>query len=110
MVGERRLEAAKIAGLKQIGCIVRDDIDGRQAREMQFIENHQRNDVPPLEQAKAYRNHMQNYNISQSELSKRTGIPQRTISDRLALLTLPTSVHARIESGEIGPYEAAKIS
>jgi len=110
VVGERRWRAAKEAGLSHVECIIRHDVDGQKAREMQLAENSQREDIPPLEQARSWEDYLERYKVSQSELSRRTGIPQRTISDRLALLSLPASVHARIESGEIGPYEAIKIS
>jgi ParB family chromosome partitioning protein len=110
IVGERRWRAAKEAGISDVECIVRHDIDDRGALEMQLAENWQREDIPPLEQAKALKNYLDKYKISQNELSRCTGIPQRTISDRLALLSLPASVHARIESGDICPYEAPKTT
>jgi len=110
LVGERRWRAARDAGLSHVECIIRDDVDEQKAREMQLAENYQREDIPPLEQAKSFKKYLDAYGVSQSELSRRTGVPQRTISDRLALLSLPASVHARIESGELGPYEALKIS
>ena len=110
VVGERRWRAARDAGLSHVECIIRYDASEQTAREMQLAENYQREDIPPLEQARSWKAYLDTYNVSQSELSRRTGIPQRTISDRLGLLSLPSSVHARIEAGEIGPYEAIKIS
>jgi ParB family chromosome partitioning protein len=110
VVGERRWRAAKQAGMTHIGCIVRYDLDEQKAREMQFAENYEREDIPPLQQARGFRDYLETYKVSQSELSRRTGIPQRTISDRLALLSLPASVHASIEAGKIGRYEALKIA
>jgi len=110
VVGERRWRAAKEAGFTNIDCIIRCDIDERKAREMQFAENHQRQDIPPLEQAMGFQEYLDRYGVSQSEMSRRTGIPQRTISDRLALLSLPSSVRARVATGEIGPHEAARIA
>jgi ParB family chromosome partitioning protein len=110
VVGERRYRAAKEAGFESIDCIVRSDINDQTAREMQLAENHQREDINPMEQAKAIHEYITTYGITQNELSRRTGIPQRTISDRLALLSLPVSVHAKIETGEIGPYEALQIA
>lgn len=110
VVGERRWRAAKDAGLSRVECIIRDDVDERKAREMQFAENYHREDVPPLEQARSWKRYLDEYRVSQREFSRRTGIPQRTISDRLALLSLPVSVHAQIEAGEIGPYEGLKIA
>jgi transcriptional regulator with XRE-family HTH domain len=62
-----------------------------------------------MEQAEAFKAYIEKYCVSQSELSRRTGIPQRTISARLALLSLTASMRARLEAGEIGPYEAIKI-
>jgi ParB family chromosome partitioning protein len=109
VVGERRWRAAREVGLSHVECLIRNDLDEQKAREMQLTENSQREDIPPLEQAKSLKNYIERYRASQSEISRRTGIPQRTISDRLALLSLPTSVHARMEAGEIGPYEATKI-
>lgn len=110
ITGERRWRAAKEAGIPQIKCIVRSDIDDRKAIEMQLAENYQREDVSPLEQAEAFKAYIEKYGVSQSELSRRTGIPQRTISARLALLSLTASMRARLEAGEIGPYEAIKIN
>jgi ParB/RepB/Spo0J family partition protein len=110
VVGERRWRAAKEAGLSHIDCIIRQDLDEQKVREMQFAENYQHDDIPPLEQARSFRQYLDTYDISQHELARRTGIPQRTISDRLALLSLPLSVHAQIEAGEIGPYEGARIA
>ncbi len=110
VVGERRWRAIKEAGIPHIKCIVRDDIDDQKALEMQLAENCQREDIAPLDQAWAFKAYLENYGVSQRELSRRTGIPQRTISARLALLSLPLSMHAQIESGDIGPHEALKIS
>lgn len=110
VVGERRWRAAKEAGLPHVHCIIRDGIDEQKAREMQLAENYQREDIPPLEQARSLKLYLDHYRVSQSELSWRTGIPQRSISNRLALLSLSSSLQARIQAGEIGPYEAVKIA
>lgn len=110
VVGERRWRAAKEAGLSHVDCIIRHDVDDQKARELQLAENYQREDVPPLEQARALKGYLDKYGVSQSESARRTGIPQRTISARLALLSLPPSMHARIGAGEIGPYEALRIA
>jgi len=109
VVGERRWRAARDAGLSHVECIIRYDVDEQRACELQFAENYQREDIPPLDQARGLKAYLETYKVSQSELSRRTGIPQRTISHRLALLTLPASLQARIEAGEIGPYEAERI-
>jgi ParB family chromosome partitioning protein len=110
IVGERRWRAAKDAGLRHIDCIVRKDVGDQKIVEIQLAENYQRSDIGPLDQGRALYNYLQKYPMSQSELSKRTGIPQRTISARLALYSLPVSMHAKVEAGEIGPYQAIEIS
>lgn len=110
VTGERRWRAAKEAGLQYIDCVVRRDLDDRKVREMQLAENYQRDDITPLEQAEAFEAYLKEHDVSQSELSRRTGIPQRTISARLALLELSPSMRASVEAGEIGPHEALKIS
>jgi ParB family chromosome partitioning protein len=110
VVGERRWRAARDAGISHVECIVRHDLDEGRTHEMQFAENYQCEDIPPLEQARNWKAYLEKYRVSQSELSRRTGIPQRSISNRLALLSLPASLQARIEGAEIGPYEAVKIA
>lgn len=110
VVGERRWRAAKEAGFQYIDCIIRDDLDDRTALEMQLAENCQREDIAPLDQARAFKACIDKYKVSQRELARRTGIPQRTISARLALLSLPMSMHAHLKSGVIGPYEALRIA
>lgn len=55
VVGERRWRAAKDAGLAHLDCIIRNDIEEQGAREMQFAENYQREDIPPMEQARAWK-------------------------------------------------------
>ncbi|MGD0856172.1 MAG: ParB/RepB/Spo0J family partition protein [Dehalococcoidia bacterium] len=109
VVGERRLRAARDANLSHIDCIIRHDLDDQRTLELQLAENSQREDVPPLEQARALKSYLDRHKLSQRELERRTGIPQRTISARLALLELPVSMHAKIECGEIGPHEAILI-
>jgi ParB/RepB/Spo0J family partition protein len=110
VAGERRWRAAKEAGISHIECVVRYDIDEQKALEIQLAENNQREDLSPLEEGKAYKAYMDDYQVSQSELSRRTGIPQRTISARIALLSLPASMRAKLEAGEIGPHEALRLA
>lgn len=110
VASERRWRAAKEAGMSHIECIVRKNIDDQKALEIQLAENYQREDLTPLEQARAFKAYLDNYGVSQSEFSRRTGIPQRTISARIALLSLPASMHAKIEAGEIGPHQALQLA
>lgn len=110
ITGERRYRAAQKAQLDTIDCIVRPDVDDQTAREMQLKENYHREDIPPIEMALAIKDYIEKYHVSQSEMSKRTGIPQSTISNRLALLNLPPIVHDKLITQVIGPNEAIKIA
>jgi len=58
VVGERRWRAAKESGFSHIDCIIRHDLDDQKARELQFAENYLREDVPPLEQSRAFRSRL----------------------------------------------------
>jgi ParB/RepB/Spo0J family partition protein len=110
VAGERRWRAAKDAGISHVECIIRRDIDNQKALEIQLAENCHREDLTPLEQARALKAYLDKYKVSQNELSRRAGIPQRTISARIALLSLPASMHAKIEAGEIGPHQALQMA
>ena len=110
IVGARRWLAAKKAGLSEVECIIRNDVDDKKVREMQFAENYQYEEIPPLEQAKAWKDYIDRFDSSQGELSRKTGIPARTISSRLSLLVVPSSTRAAIEKGEIGPREGMIIA
>jgi ParB family chromosome partitioning protein len=109
VTGERRWRASKEAGISYINCIVRI-LDDQKARELQFAENYIREDIPPLDQATAFQDYLDKYKVSQREMARRTGIPQRTISARIALLSLPMSMRALLEADHIGPHEALIIS
>lgn len=110
VVGERRWRAAKESGFSHIDCIIRHDLDDQKTLELQFAENCQREDISPLEQARALKGYLDTYGISGNELARRTGLAQRTVSARLKLLSLPLSMQAKIEREEIGPHEALMIS
>ncbi|MFC1999811.1 ParB/RepB/Spo0J family partition protein [Chloroflexota bacterium] len=111
IAGERRWLAAKHAGMPKVECIVLRDLNDQQVREAQFAENCNREDVPPLELGRSLKEYFEAHpDVSQSALSRRIGLPQRTISARLTLASLPESVQAEIEAGRIGPHEATRIA
>ena len=100
IAGERRLRAAEMAGLKSVPSIVKDIDDGKSAK-FALIENIQREDLNPIEEAKAYRSIMDKYNISQEELSKEVGKSRSYISNTLRLLNLDNEILDYILEGKL---------
>ncbi len=100
IAGERRLRAAEMAGLKTVPSIVKDIDDGKSAK-FALIENIQREDLNPVEEAKAYRSIMDKYSISQEELSKEVGKSRSYISNSLRLLNLEDEILDYIVDGKL---------
>ncbi|MFC3041050.1 ParB/RepB/Spo0J family partition protein [Virgibacillus xinjiangensis] len=100
VVGERRYRAAKQAELQTIPVIVKDLSDARMM-ELALLENLQREDLSPIEEAHAYANLMNELKITQEELSKRLGKSRSHIANIVRLLSLPEQVIASINNGEL---------
>ena len=105
IAGERRLRAAKIAGLKKVPVIVREE--GEQKKlELALIENLQRQNLNPLESAFAYRRLMDEFNLTQEEASTKLGKARSSIANALRLLTLPSEIQAALAGGKISEAHA----
>jgi len=91
IAGERRWRAAQSAGLQEVPIVVRDAADADMA-EISLIENLQREDLNPLEEAEAYQTLMDRFGMSQDSLSARVGRDRSTIANTLRLLKLPPEV------------------
>ena len=89
IAGERRWRAAQLASLEMIECIVKHE---DKATEIQLIENLQREDLRPIEEAFAFRRFMEEHGLTQGELAKAVGKRQSTVSEILSLTTLPKSI------------------
>ncbi|WP_422485764.1 ParB/RepB/Spo0J family partition protein [Gudongella sp. DL1XJH-153] len=100
IAGERRWRAAKEAGLEEIPCIVRD-IDNITADRISLIENIQRENLNPIEEAQAYKRIMKEYNLKQEELAKAVGKSRSYISNNMRLLNLDEKVVQYIYEGKI---------
>lgn len=100
VVGERRYRAAKEAGLEKIPVIVKDLTDHKMM-ELALLENLQREDLTPIEEAFAYENLLKELEITQEELSKRLGKSRSHIANMVRLLSLPDQVTAYINNGEL---------
>lgn len=108
IVGERRWRAAQRAGLKQVPAIVKD-VDNREALELALVENLQREDLNPLEEAQAYEQLINNSGLSHEQISARIGKDRSTITNQLRLLKLPEEAKRALISGEITPGHARAL-
>ena len=100
ITGERRLLASKEAGKQTIPAIVRAASD-EQAMEMTIVENLQRADLNPMEQARAYQRLSNDFKMTQEQMALRTGKERASVANFLRLLRLPDAVQARVEAGEL---------
>jgi ParB family chromosome partitioning protein len=100
VAGERRWRAAQLAGLRTVPAVVRD-LTGSQVMEIALIENLQREDLNPLEEARAYRRLLDEFGMSQDQLAKRLGKSRPQITNTLRLLQLQPPVQELVERGDI---------
>ncbi len=100
VAGERRWRAAKIAGLDQLPVIVREITD-QQALELALVENIQRQDLSPLEEAAGYQRLIEEFNYTQEELAGTVGKSRSHIANLLRLLALPDEVKQMLDSGKL---------
>lgn len=100
IAGERRWRAAGRAGLKKLPAVVRD-VTPDVAYQLALIENVQRQDLRPLEEAEAYRHLLEMAHLTQDELARRVGKDRATIANALRLLRLPPDLKMRVESGAL---------
>lgn len=109
--GERRWRAARMAGLATLSCVVNDSpLEGGDLLALQLIENCVREDLAPIEQAKAFRALMVQTGWSGNRLAQELGIAQSSVVHALALLELPTEVQSQVEQGELPASTAYEIS
>lgn len=100
IAGERRFRACKLAGLKTVPCVIKD-IDDKQVDTFAIIENIQREDLSPIEEAKAYKTLIDTYKMNQTELANKVGKKQSTIANKLRLLKLSDDVKYALKAKQI---------
>src|SRR5690348_5102243 len=96
---ERRWRASQMAGKQTVPAIVRQ-VSNEQAMEMTIIENLQREDLNPMEQARAYARLSREFNLTQEQMATRTGKDRASVTNFLRLLKLPPEVQAMVEAGD----------
>ena len=102
IAGERRLRASKVAGLSQVPVIIRSGEDTDQMKlELAIIENLQREDLNPVDRAKAFLRLHKDFNFTHSQIGKKVGRSREYVSNTLRLLTLPDSILQYLSEGRI---------
>lgn len=108
IAGERRWRAARMAGLSSIPAMVKEASDVRML-ELALIENIQREDLNPLEEAEAYRELVEEHGLTQEELSSRVGRQRSTVANTLRLLKLPEEVRRMLLTGDLSMGHARAL-
>jgi len=108
IAGERRTRAARMAGLEKVPVQLRK-FDEQQKLEMALIENIQRSDLNPIEEATAYYNLIQMSDLTQDEVAKRVGKNRSTVANAIRLLKLPEDIQHALANGQISSGHARAL-
>ena len=108
VAGERRWRAARMAGLTEVPVIVRE-MDDAEFMELALIENLQREDLTPLEEARGYLSLMEGHDFTQDEISKTVGKSRPAITNALRLLNLPEEIQKMVDMGELSAGHARTL-
>ncbi len=108
IAGERRWRASRLAGLTEVPAVVME-ADDKKAMELALIENLQRQDLNPVEEALGYRSLMEDYGLTQEETSQRVGKSRSAVANSLRLLNLPPEIQEKLRTGELTAGHARAI-
>lgn len=108
IAGERRWRAARLAGLTELPVVVLD-ADDQTVMELALIENLQRQDLNPMEEAEGYRVLMEEYGLTQEQAAARVGKSRPAVANALRLLALPDEVRAMVEEGTLSAGHARAV-
>ena len=108
IAGERRLRASKLAGLQRVPVIIKD-LDEPEAALIALVENVQREDLNFLEEARAYKKLMEEFNLTQGEIAKRVSKRQSTISNKIRILTLPEELQEMLLNSKLTERHARAL-
>jgi ParB family chromosome partitioning protein len=100
IAGERRLQAARMAGLSRMPVVVREAV-GKDLLEIALVENLQRQDLNPLEEAQAFRGLNEDFGLTQEQIAARVGRSRTAVANTLRLLSLEEDIRASVASGQI---------
>jgi ParB family chromosome partitioning protein len=108
IVGERRFRAAQRAGLEAVPVIVKDATDA-QSLEMALVENIQREELTPIEEALAYRQLMEEFRLTQEEIANRVGKSRPVVTNLLRVLNLPEEIREEVDRGNLSVGHARAL-
>ena len=108
IAGERRWRAARLAGLREVPVVV-IEADDRKAAELAMIENLQREDLNPMEEAQGYQALIQQYHMTQEEASQRVGKSRPAVANALRLLALSPALRQMVEEGRLSAGHARAL-
>lgn len=108
IAGERRWRAAKLAGLSEVPAVI-IEADDRKVMELGLIENLQREDLNPIEEAGGYKVLVEEYGLTQEEVAQRVGKSRPAVANALRLLALPDAVRQLLEEGQLSAGHARAI-
>jgi ParB family transcriptional regulator, chromosome partitioning protein len=109
IAGERRLKASKLAGLDMVPVIVREEAGEREKLELALVENIQRHDLNVVEEAKAYKKLMEEFDLTQEQIAERVGKSRSAVANKVRLLTLPVEIQRAIIEKKITEGHARSI-
>ncbi len=108
IAGERRLQAARLAGLQAVPVVIRE-AQARDRLELALVENIQRADLNPVEEAQAYRRLVDEHHLTQEEVARRVGKSRAAVSNSLRLLSLEPEIRRSLAGGEISEGHARAL-
>lgn len=109
IAGERRLRATKLAGLTELPVIIRSEVTEQERLQISLIENLQREDLNPLEEAQAYQQLIKEFGLTQEELAQRLGKSRAAIANTLRLLSLPQEIKEAVINRTISAGHARSL-
>jgi ParB family chromosome partitioning protein len=110
IAGERRWRAARLAGLERIPAVLREPEGDADQLALALIENLQREDLTPIEEARAYHHLRAELGLSQEEIARRVGKERSTVANALRLLQLPLAVQELVDGGELSAGHARALA
>jgi len=108
IAGERRWRAARLAGLKEVPVVL-IEADDRKAAELAMIENLQREDLNPIEEAAGYQDLIEKYDMTQEEISKLVGRSRSAVANTIRLLSLCPALHPAVAEGKLSAHHARTL-
>jgi ParB family chromosome partitioning protein len=110
VAGERRLRAARLAGLERVPVVVREKPSDRELLELALVENLQREDLNPIEEAEAYGRLREEFSLTQEQIASTVGKDRATVANSLRILRLPLSVKNLVREGALSGGHARALA